>query len=257
MPDNNIPVRPSMQQSEYRTRLYRRYLESGGGDMSMTAPEQAPAGLREMLRHVIATYFPDDRSAPIIDLGCGMGLMVHFARQAGFTDVGGVDISPQMVDGAKRLNIEGIRQGDALGALNALASESHEAVISFDVLEHMTRDEMIVLIDEVRRVLRPGGRWIIHTVNAEAPFFGRVRFGDLTHEQAFTQSSLHQILLASDFSSVACYEDTPIPGRPAASLRWLMWKIARLPALFWLIAESGPAARNAILSQNLLAVAVK
>ena len=246
-----------MQQPEYRQRLYRRYLESGGGDISMTAPEQAPAGLREMLRHVIAAHFPADRTGPIIDIGCGMGLLIHFARQAGFTDVRGVDISPQMVQSAGRLGIDGIEQGDARGALQARASDSHAAVVSFDVLEHMTRDEMIVLIDEVRRVLRPGGRWIIHTVNAEAPFFGRVRFGDLTHEQAFTQASLQQILLASDYSGVSCYEDTPVPGRPAASIRWLMWKIARLPALFWLIAETGPAARNAILSQNLLAVAIK
>jgi 2-polyprenyl-3-methyl-5-hydroxy-6-metoxy-1,4-benzoquinol methylase len=246
-----------MQQPEYRQRLYRRYLETGGGDISMTTPEQAPAGLRDMLRHVIAGYFPGDKGAQIVDLGCGMGLLVYFARQAGFTNIRGVDMSPQMVAAARRLDIDGIEEGDAIGALESLDPESHEAVISFDVLEHLKRDEMIQLIDEVRRVLKPGGRWIIHTVNAEAPFFGRVRFGDLTHEQAFTQASLRQILLASDFSSIACYEDAPIPGRPAAMLRWLMWKIVRLPALFWLIAESGPAARHAILSQNLLAVAIK
>ena len=246
-----------MQHSEYRTRLYRRYLDSGGGDISMTTPEQAPAGLRDMLRHVIARYFPADKESRIIDLGCGMGLLVYFARQAGFSNMSGIDMSPQMVDAARRLKIGGIEQGDALGTLEALGAESQEAVISFDVLEHLKRDEMILLIDEVRRVLKPGGRWIIHTVNAEAPFFGRVRFGDLTHEQAFTQASLRQILLASDFSDVTCHEDAPTPGRPAAMLRWLMWKIARLPALFWLIAESGPAARHAILSQNLLAVAIK
>ena len=246
-----------MQQPEYRTRLYRRYLETGGGDLSLATPDRAPAGLRDMLRHAIAEYFPTARGARIFDLGCGRGLLVHFARQAGFGDIRGIDLSPQMVDAARRLGIDGIEQGEALGALAGQPADSHAAVVSFDMLEHLTRDEMILLIDQVWRVLKPGGRWIIHTVNAEAPFFGRVRFGDLTHEQAFTQASLRQILLASDFSSVTCYEDAPHPGRPAATLRWLMWKLARLPALFWLIAESGPAARHAILSQNLLAVAVK
>ena len=38
------------------------------------------------------------------------------------------------------------------------------------------------------RALKPGGRWILHTANAESPFYGRVRYGDITHEQAFTQS---------------------------------------------------------------------
>lgn len=246
-----------MQQLAYRNRLYRRYLEAGGGNASMTAPEGAPAGQRDMLHHIIATHFPADRDGPIIDLGCGMGLLVYFARRSGFTNITGVDTSRQMVDAARRLHINDILEDEALNALKSLATGSHEAVISFDVLEHLTRDELVVLVDEVHRVLTPGGRWIIHTVNAEAPFFGRVRYGDLTHEQAFTRASLRQILLACDFTAVTCYEDRPIPGRAAATLRWLMWMLARLPALFWLIAESGSAARHAILSQNLLAVAIK
>ena len=246
-----------MQPPEYRNRLYRRYLEAGGGDASMTAPDNAPAGQRDMLNHVIDAHFPADRDGPIIDLGCGMGLLVDFARRSGFTNVTGIDTSPQMVQAGKRLNIDGLVEADALETLKVLDSESHEAVISFDILEHLTRDELVILIDEVHRVLKPGGRWIIHTVNAEAPFFGRVRYGDITHEQAFTRSSLCQILLASDFSAVTCHEDRPIPGRPAATFRWLMWMLARMPALYWLIAESGSAARHAILSQNLLAVAIK
>lgn len=241
----------------YRARLYGRYRETAGGGEAVTTPDDAPAGLRDFLHNIDATHFPEDRAARIVDLGCGAGLLVHIAREAGFDRITGVDAAPGMVEAALRLNGDGISLGDALEMLHGLETGSHDAVVSLDLIEHLTRDELIDLADEVHRVLASGGRWVIHTVNAEAPFFGRVRYGDLTHEQAFTQASLRQLLLACDFSAVTCREDRPITHRPAAVLRWLMWHTARLPALLWLIAENGPAARHAILSQNLLAVAVK
>lgn len=223
----------------------------------MKRPTDAPAGLRDFLKNVVRRHFPSEREARMIDIGCGMGLLVQIARDAGYANVSGVDLSPQMVAAAGRLGIDGIREGDALDALRELDDGSHDAVIGFDILEHLTRDEMFALIDEVHRVLRPGGRWIIHTVNAESIFFGRVRYGDLTHEQAFTQASLRQALLASGFSDVTCFEDAPIPGRPAATMRFLLWKLSRIFLLISLFAESGPVARSAILSQNLLAVAIR
>ncbi len=244
-------------QLEYRKRIHDRYLTAGSADIPFANPDEAPGGLLDMLRSVIQKHFPPAKDAKILDLGCGAGLLVHCAAQADYTNMAGVDISPQQVEAADRLGIANIRQGDAMGALLALEPESHDVIVCFDILEHMTRDELIALIDGVRAALKPGGRWIIHTANAEAPFYGRVRYGDLTHEQAFTRTSLPQVLLASDFSSVSCFEDPPIPGRLGGTVRWLLWKLVRLPALLWLIAESGSDGKNAILSQNLLAVAKK
>jgi len=246
-----------MPDSDLRARLYASYAETGAAVVPPTRPEDAPAGQVDMLRAVIARHFPPSRDAQIVDLGCGAGLLVHFARAAGYRNISGVDAAPGQVAAAERLGIDGVRQGELLVTIEALASGSLDAAVAFDVLEHLTEPEMLRLVDGVRRALRPGGRWIIHTVNAEAPFFGRVRYGDLTHRQAFTRTSLRQLLLASGFASVTCHEDAPVPGRFGGTVRWLMWHIARWPALFWLIAESGPAARHAILSQNLLAVAVR
>lgn len=158
-------------QPEYRKRIYDRYLTAGSADIPFANPDEAPGGLLDMLRSVIRKHFPPAKDAQILDLGCGAGLLVHCAIQAGYTNMSGVDISPQQVEAAERLGIEGIHQGDAMSALLALEPESHDAIVSFDVLEHMTRDELIALIDGVRAALKPGGRWIIHTANAEAPFF--------------------------------------------------------------------------------------
>jgi SAM-dependent methyltransferase len=243
--------------TETRRRLYARYLSAGGGPPPYARPEDAPGGLRDMLRKVVREHFPPSREAAILDLGCGHGMLVHAARRAGYRNVAGVDASPEQVAFAERLGIGGIRAGDAFATLAALAPESHDAIVCFDVLEHLTREEMLAMIDGVYRALRPGGRWIIHSCNAESPFFGRVRFGDLTHEQAFTRVSLRQALLACGFAEIRCFEDAPVPGRPGGTARWIAWTMLRLFLVALLMAESGGDARRAILTQNLLAVAIK
>lgn len=247
---------PIMSVTDYRSRIYARYLETGDG-APYDRPEDAPAGLRDFLRDAVRRHFPPAHDAAIIDLGCGHGLLVHAARQAGYSRISGIDISPQQVAQARRLGIEGIGEGDAGAALEALAPASQDAVITFDLLEHLADEALMPFVDGVFRALRPGGRWIIHTVNAESPFFGRARFGDVTHRRAFTRASLRQLLTAAGFARIDCFEDAPVPGRPSAMLRWLAWKIVRLPALVFLIAECGGDGRNAILSQNLLCRAVK
>ena len=114
----------------------------------------------------------------------------------------------------------------------------------------------IGLVDEVCRVLRPGGRWIIHTPNAESPFGMRVRYGDLTHELAFTRTSLAQ-LLSSGFSQVSCYEDQPVPHGLKSAVRWALWKVFRTLLRLYVAAETGDSGRDAVFSQNLLCVAFK
>ena len=94
-------------------------------------------------------------------------------------------------------------------------------------------------------------------MNAESPFFGRVRYGDFTHETAFTEASLRQVLGAGGFASFHFREDSPAVHGVLSAGRRLAWILLRPLAILWLVAESGPGARRAILSQNLVCVAVK
>ncbi len=130
-------------------------------------------------------------------------------------------------------------------------------VIVFDVIEHFTKSELIPLVDEVQRVLKPGGRWVIHVPNGESPFGNRVRFGDYTHEQAFTRTSLGQLLVASGFSRVEAYEDRPIAHGFISTVRAALWWLLRAVLLFYTAVETGTSDRRAVFLQNLLAAAHK
>jgi SAM-dependent methyltransferase len=239
---------------EYRSRLYANYVEAGKQSL---APKsiQGFASRSAYLKELIRNHFPPDKSASIFEVGCGHGTLIYFARLAGYEKIRGVDLSPQQVAAASQLGIEGVELGDTLQSLREIPTSSLDCVIAFDVIEHYTRNEILPILDEVHRVLRDGGRWIIHCPNAESPFFGRVYFGDCTHEFAYTCRSLTQMMRSSGFDSISCFEDSPQPRGIKGILRALVWRLVRLNWSLMLLAESGTGV--GIFSQNLLAVVVK
>jgi SAM-dependent methyltransferase len=247
---------PGDRESTYRDRIYLHYVNSRS---EVLAPASLD-GLRPRLpylKRLIRDHFPADREAAVIDLGCGHGALMYVARQLGYGNILGIDRSSEQVASARSLGIDGVREGDLVETISRLPPESNDVVVTFDVIEHFRKDELVWFVDQVFRVLRPGGRWIIHTPNAESPFGARMRYWDFTHEGAFTRVSIRQLLLSSGFARVECYEDSPIPHGVKSSIRFVLWKGLRAGLRLWLAVESGDTSRGAIFSQNLLAVAMK
>ena len=241
---------------DYRTRIYSAYLSGRRGKI---APQRLDglAPRAPFLRKLIRKHFPPNADAAILDIGCGHGALLHFARIEGYLNIRGVDGSPEQVQTAMTMGIGGVEQGDVMETLAKLPDKSLDCVVSFDLIEHFNRNELLALVDEVHRILRPEGRWIIHTPNAESPFGMRMLYWDFTHEIAFTRTSIAQLLLSSGFSDVDCFEDTPVPHGARSLARWVIWKCLRVFLRLYLAAETGNVDRNAVLSQNLLAVALK
>ena len=242
--------------ADYRTRIYNAYVNAR---QQALAPDSL-AGLKPrlpMLQKLVTQHFPPDLNAAVLELGCGHGALIHVAQKMGYRNMKGVDGSPEQVAVARRLKIDGVMQGDALEVLSKQPDRYLDCIVAFDLIEHFTKSELIGLVDEACRVLRPGGRWIIHTPNAESPFGNRMLFWDFTHELAFTRTSLAQILLSSGFSNVSCFEDQPVAHGIKSAARWVLWKVFRNLLRMYVAVETGDSGRGAIFSQNLLCVAFK
>lgn len=246
---------PTTENADFRARVYERYVRVMGSEAEAATARAIISAPSPYLAKAIRDHFPADRAAKILDLGCGEGSFLRELRRAGYTDVAGVDRSPEQVALAARQGEAGVRLGDVLEEARGLPAASHDVIISFDVLEHLRREEVLALAEDVLRALRPNGRWLIHVPNAESPFFGRMRYGDVTHEQAFTRGSLRQVLGAVGFGTVRCYEDAPVVHGARSVVRLAMWKVIRLGLRAYLAAETGDASPDSIFSQNLLAIA--
>jgi SAM-dependent methyltransferase len=92
---------------------------------------------------------------PACDMGCGPGHVARYLHEHG-VQVCGVDLSPAMVERARRLtpSVE-FCHGDMM-ALDA-QDGAWAGVAAFYSIIHIHREDMARALGELRRVLRPGG----------------------------------------------------------------------------------------------------
>jgi 2-polyprenyl-3-methyl-5-hydroxy-6-metoxy-1,4-benzoquinol methylase len=243
----------------WKKRLYDAYVSSGQGTVrhakTGSGVQAAFLPRKAMVRRMISRYLPADRSAAILDIGCGHGVMVYFLTAAGYTNVSGVDVSREQVDLASQLGVANVFCSPALDYARGLPSGSLDVVLLLDILEHLEPQELFDLTDEIYRILRPGGMCLIHVPNAEGLLGMWVRYGDLTHVQAFTRVSMKQLLATVGFSRIESYEEEPVIRDLPSAVRRVMWSIGTIPLRLVYMSEAG--ATWPILSQNMVTRAFK
>jgi SAM-dependent methyltransferase len=106
-------------------------------------------------RELLDRFAARMRGGIACDLGCGPGQVARYLHERG-VEVCGVDLSPGMVEQARRLNpsIE-FRRGDLM-ALD-VPDGAWTGVAAFYSIIHTPRSDVIRALREIRRVLRPGG----------------------------------------------------------------------------------------------------
>jgi cyclopropane fatty-acyl-phospholipid synthase-like methyltransferase len=240
----------------HRNRIYQNYVSSID-DLSKVKKISNLENRKPTLLHLILKFFPQDRSSLILDLGCGHGTLVHFAKSMGYKNIKGVDTSAQQIELAHQLGISEVYQGDLLKELQKQKHDSIDAIITFDVIEHFSKHELTNLIDATYSTLRFGGRWIIHAPNGQSPFVGTILYGDFTHELAFTESSLRQLMLSTGFSKIEFFECRPLVYNTKSLVRFLLWQLIKIILIIVNAAETGSISMKTIWTRNLYAVVYK
>lgn len=240
--------------SDYRERLYTSY-HSTHVVHRKGADDRAALEVRGAEWDVsLLPHFPADHEAQILDAACGNGALVWWLRERGYRNTTGVDLSPEQVDAGRGVGIEGISVGDTLTTLSA-SPASKDVIVMRDVLEHFRKDEVFTVLDAALAALVPTGRLLLHVPNAESPFFGRIRYGDFTHETAFTASSIYQVLSAVGFSAVRVTSSRPVGTTLKSRLRVRVWSVLERVYRAGIFIETGR--RAPVVTQNLIAVAFK
>ena len=217
-PNGSVELRNSGSGEDYRARLYRSYAVSHFANIRDATPRGLAADARRW-KHIIRRFFPADPRAEILDLGCGYGSLVHALRLHGYTRVTGVDTSADQVALAQRLAIPNVLRADGLRFLRDHPS-SFDVVASFDVFEHLTKDELLDIAAAAHHAVRERGRLIFRVPNADGPFAGRMRYGDLTHDWPSPGRALSSCFGRPDSPVSRCTRPTLSPTVSLAASGW-------------------------------------
>jgi SAM-dependent methyltransferase len=203
-----------------------------------------------ILTQIVATA---GRRMTVVDIGCGDGMATEVARTACDTtpnasaSIVGFDWSMAALKQARARGIPVARASVSDGAL-PLATSSIDVVIMSELIEHLVDPDST--LDEVWRVLRPGGTLLLSTPNLAAwynrvlllfgvqPLFtevslrgiyGRPGTEVVGHLRVFTHRALREFLHALGFVDIeirgAPYHDVPDPFKPLDRL------LCRVPSL--------------------------
>ncbi|MEJ5270320.1 MAG: class I SAM-dependent methyltransferase [Hydrogenophilus sp.] len=231
---------PSDMSEDYRTRIYARYA-TNFQSAPPTFDVEAARLWGRAYRHYLRGWLPENRDARILDVACGGGKLLQFYLDCGYTDVHGVDVSPEQVALARQVT-PNVVQANVLEYLGE--RQGHFDLISgLDIVEHFRKDEVLRFLDLCHAALKPGGRLVLQTPNAESPWMAAMRYGDFTHELGFNPNALARLLGLVGFTAIEAREQGPVPwGYSAAStLRWCFWQGIRAGLKVWNVAETGDA----------------
>lgn len=106
----------------------------------------------------------------ILDFGCGPGYLLQYLSSLGINKMTGLDFSKESVD---RLNdkFKGNKKFAGAVCVNSLPSSLDDAsmdiVIAVEVVEHLSDSQLRKTLNEIHRLLKPGGHIIVTTPNNE------------------------------------------------------------------------------------------
>ncbi|HYG91603.1 MAG TPA: methyltransferase domain-containing protein [Azospirillum sp.] len=127
-----------------------------------------------------------------LDLGCNNGYGSYKLSQCGH-EVIGVDVSSDaLADAKRRFSAANLEFRQVSGQELPFESGRFDLITSFQVIEHIV--DMDLYLNEIRRVLKPGGTVVFTTPNANIRLDPGMRPWNRFHVQEFTPSQLETLL---------------------------------------------------------------
>lgn len=161
---------------------------------------------------------------PCADFGCGPGQTTKFLYDNGLKDVTGIDLSPAMINVARRLSPQiKFETGDLLNI--AYSSGYLGSVLAFYAIVHFTKDEIRKCFGEINRVLKTGGDFLFSFhVGDEIVHFDKAHDKEIDVDLFYFKSDdIIALLKETGFKVIDAIERCPNENMEYQSRRGYIW----------------------------------
>lgn len=207
----------------YRKTLYQDYYTTHSGKSGEDAQRVHFEQQKRYFGWEFKSVMPIDKRSKILDIGCGTGSFIAALNDLGYDETYGIDLSPEQVKMASIFGVKNIELAEAHEYL-AKYSETFDVVTALDLIEHLSKDELIDFMQAVKNALKPGGLVVFRTPNMDAPLASVFAFADFTHEVFLNKNSAFQLLASNGFSDVLIKEGFMFIENPFKEfIRKVLW----------------------------------
>lgn len=241
----------------YRERVSESYITSNLGRAANRLEEiqKDYAVHKRYFEKNYSKYMPKNKDADILDLGCGMGHFLHFARGGGFSRTIGCDSSEECIAFCKERNFNVVHSN----IFDFLAGKEncYDVIVFNDVIEHLYKDEIIEILDLIYVSLKPKGVLLIKTPNMANPWVSTAgRYICLDHEIGFTEYSMMQVLMICKFKNIKIIgTNIYVFSNPINYVAWLLAKFGE--GVWYLLSYLYGRNSLKIFTKDILAIAYK
>lgn len=238
---------------DYRQRIYSKYA-SCFQDSKQTFDITAANKWGKAYDSYLKGWLPSQKNANILEIACGSGRLLHFFKARKYTNITGVDISPEQISLAKQVT-QNVVEINAIEFLET-KDKTYDLIVSLDVLEHFRKNEALHYLDACFNALKPNGRLVLQTCNADSPWGLMLLYGDFTHEVCFNDNSLAGLLKLVGFQHVESRETGPVIHGFASALRYVIWQGIRIVLKICNLAETGSSG-SGVFTRTFLITGLK
>lgn len=169
--------------------------------------------LKKDLKFYLSLLKESNVTSEILDLGCGRGEWLELLKEEGLR-AAGVESNATLAAAGRNRGLKIIHE-EAIEYLRGLPDNSLQAVTGFHLIEHVEFQELIQLLVEIRRTLRPGGLVIVETPNPKNLVVGACNFyADPTHRKPLFPETLLFLLDSLGFERIRLEYRHPVEGSP-------------------------------------------
>jgi O-antigen chain-terminating methyltransferase len=139
--------------------------------------------------------------APVLDVGCGRGEFLELLAEID-VDARGIEIDPRLVEFAKARGLK-VDQADGIEWLASEVDGSLGGLVTIQVVEHLSAQQVADLVKLAAEKLRPQGKAIVETVNPQSLYvFAHSFYVDPSHMHPVHPGYLSFLFREAGFSGV-------------------------------------------------------